>query len=59
MTLANINAAFLTAVGRVHADGDLIAVKDAMDYRYILLYDSSQGGWYGMNVTNGSNVHYS
>jgi hypothetical protein len=59
MTLANINAAFLAAVGRVHADGDLIAVKDALDYRYILLYDSARGGWYGMRVTDGTSVQYS
>jgi hypothetical protein len=59
MTRVNINAAFLAKVGRVHADGDLIALKDELDNRYILLFDSSQATWWGMQITNGTFVHFS
>lgn len=56
LTLANIATAFLTARGRAHGDGDLIVVRDAMDYLYILAYDASTGTWFGMNVAAGTFV---
>jgi hypothetical protein len=59
MTRLNINAAFLTATGREQADGDLITIKDGLDYSYILMYDTSQATWYGMNVTLGTFVNFS
>jgi hypothetical protein len=58
MTRLNINAAFLAATGREQADGDLITIKDGLDYSYILMYDSSQATWYGMNLTLGVSVQF-
>lgn len=56
LTLANLSAAFLAARGRSHGDGDLIVVRDAMDYLYILAYDASTGGWFGINAIAGTFV---
>ena len=53
LTLANLSAAFLAARGRAHGDGDLIVVRDALDYMYMLVYDASTGGWFGTNASPG------
>ena len=57
-TVGVIDAAFATEFDRSKANGDLITLEDSNGDLYILVYDSSNTAWHGMNATDGAFVSY-